>query len=211
MAGDRVGLAEVPLLHPAVHRGGDAAAVPADGRRAGAQARGDVPEARQHHGAPAVVGAQQAGVCQRRPRGGREARRAAVVHDAHLGQREAVGDAVGGRERQPAARDDGRLADDDRGAGAKAQGGRRGVPGGAGRRVPGGEPQAARPALDAGEGRDRGRVDRQDRRPAAPHPRSRASAMRWAMRLCSENSSMKPGAAPCENEASALKVAMLRS
>ena len=79
-------------------------------------------------------------------------------------------------------------------------------------RAGGREPQPAGTALDPGERAapipaSTGRIGR----PAAPHPRSRASAMRWAMRLWSEKSSMKPGAAPCAKEVSALKVARLRS
>ncbi len=73
------------------------------------------------------------------------------------------------------------------------------------------EAQAALAALDPRHRGDRPRLDREHWRAAAPHPFLRASAIRYAIRLCSEYSSMKPGAAPCENEASALNVARLRS
>lgn len=133
------------------------------------------------------------------------------MDDRHPGDCEGERDAGGQGEREPAAGNHHRLAHHRRSPRAQAQGGTL-VRGGVRRRRGRHQPQPAMAAeLHAGERGDGGRIDREDGRPAAPHPLSRASAIRYAMRLWREKSSMKPGAAACENEVSALKVARLRS
>ncbi len=139
-----------------------------------------------------------------------EAGRAAVVDHVHLGRHQAVGDADAGAQHELALGDHARLAQAGGGGGAHPQeraGRTGGVAGGGDRR----EAQAALTSLDAGVRGHRRRIDRQHGRSAAPHPLALACAILYAVRLWSEKSSMNPGAAFCENDASALKVARLRS
>ena len=139
-----------------------------------------------------------------------EARGPAVMDHVHAGRDQAEGDARACAEHERAVCHHRRLAQRHGRRGLHAQRRARGA-GRALRRGCRGEAQATRAALDPGEGRDGRRVDGQHRRAAAPHRVSRAWAILYAVRLCRENSSMNPGAAPCANEASALNVARLRS